>query len=116
MANTNFVCFACRIIRRYPNWTNGHRCQFCAKPLHFSYYKFRIPEKYDAKGWRGLRDRVYAYNEDTRAWNIEVYRKKISALLTTLASTDKRNRKYIADLQERIRENEKHINRWADWR
>lgn len=116
MANTKFVCFACRNVRRYPKRTDGHRCQFCAKPLHFSCYKFRIPEKHDAKGWRGLSDRVYAYNEDTRTCNIEVYRKKIAVLLASIASTDRRNRKFITDLQERIRENEKQINRWADWR
>lgn len=115
MANTNFVCFTCRTVRRYPKWTGGHRCQFCSQPLHFSYHKFRIPGKRDPKGWQVHQERVYAYNADVRTRCMARYQERMATLRATIASVDKRNVKYISDLQERIRENEMQIRRWVEW-
>jgi hypothetical protein len=115
MANTNFVCFACRTVRRHPSWTTNHRCQFCAQALHFSYHKFRIPAKVDLKGWKAHQVRVYAFNAEARARNIAAWRQRIAAVAETIAATDRRNAKHLAALRERIRGYEKQLKRWAEW-
>jgi uncharacterized small protein (DUF1192 family) len=58
---------------------------------------------------------VNAYNEDTRTWHIDVYQKQIAALEAKIASTDRRNRKYIAELEKRIGVHQERIKRWTDW-
>ena len=76
-SNFNWVCFRCRLTKRYPTYAKVvPKCSECGSDLHCLHGKIEAPRKLDARGWRKLhlnhRKRLLAWSDQQAVRRVRV--------------------------------------------
>ena len=115
MTNHNYICFDCKITRRYSNWFSLHLCNICGGKLIFSHAQFKIPKKNDNASWKKLKPVIIKFNRNLIKGVILSYKKKIKELKDEINLIDKRNLNHVSGLQNKLECHEKDLEKAYSW-
>lgn len=115
MANSTYVCFACRTTDRDAGSRITRRCRRCRAPAEYVYWKFKIPKASDDAGWVELENKVRPMNRATKARvlaTLEKDRLNIERVLATVPVDNEARRRSLEAKLSIIR---KQVAEWQQW-